>query len=141
MDPSASACSSMLGLRYRSLRLFFHTSKTSGELTSALSEMTDGKLFRASDLLVSSGANCLHLLQLARVVLSLMMEEARSSANAGASAVYRQRAYRAKAYLFGVSKIYRVEYRGSSSDKATIQTRIGSDGLDAHHMVYRRLGV
>lgn len=78
----------MLGGRYRWLRLSFHTSNTSGELTSALSEMTGGKLFRASVLLVSSGANCLHLLQFARVALSLMMEAARSSANVGASAVY-----------------------------------------------------
>lgn len=85
IDPSGLDCKHNVGGRYRLVRLSRQTSKISGEVTSALSDNTDGKASRAKVLRVSRGANCLHLLQFALVVLSLNIDEASVSANDGAS--------------------------------------------------------
>jgi hypothetical protein len=85
IDPSELDCRRSIDGRYRFARLSRHTSKISGEVTNALSDITDGKASRAKVLRVSRGANCLHLLQFALVVLSLNMDEASVSANEGAS--------------------------------------------------------
>jgi hypothetical protein len=86
IEPSEFGCSLMEDGRYRADRLSFHTSNVSGEATSALRDMTGGSVPRARVRRVSSGANCLHLLQFALVVLSLSIDETNVSGKEDASA-------------------------------------------------------
>jgi len=85
IEPSAFGCSLMEVGRYRAVRLSFHISNVSGDATSALSDITGGSVPRARVRRVSSGANCLHLLQFALVVLSLSIDETNVSGKEEAS--------------------------------------------------------
>jgi hypothetical protein len=88
--------------RYRAVRLSFHISNVSGEATSAFRDMTGGSVPRARVRRVSSGANCLHLLQFALVVLSLRIDETIVSGKEDASPDYMSALDEDETHFFGI---------------------------------------
>jgi hypothetical protein len=88
--------------RYRAVRLSFHISNVSGDATSAFRDMTGGSVPRARVRRVSSGANCLHLLQFALVVLSLRIDETIVSGKEDASPDWWSALDQNETHLFGI---------------------------------------
>jgi hypothetical protein len=82
--------------------LSFHISNVSGEATSAFRDMTGGSVPRARVRRVSSGANCLHLLQFALVVLSLRIDETIVSGKEDASPDYMSALDEDETHFFGI---------------------------------------
>jgi len=135
IDPSEFGCSLMEEGRYRTVRLSFHTSNVSGDATSALREMTGGSEPRASVRRVSRGANCLHLLQFALVVLSRRIDETKVSGNEAASPACESAHTDMYAYFLGVCKVNSVERRISRCHEATVHTRICCRCLDPQYLL------